>query len=95
MQNISNISVKLFAKKWCLYQNLEHVNGKLAVMIRQIANIGLSHKDTSMQTIEWTVEEVKILPFITLLINHSEMFTVSCKNSSFFLRNTSSVSWIV
>lgn len=60
-------------------QNFGHVNGKLAV-IRQIANIGLSHKDTSMQTIEWIVEEVKVLPFITLLINHSEMFTVSCKN---------------
>lgn len=61
-------------------QNFEHVNGKLAVITRQIANIGLSHKDTSMQTIEWTVEEVKILPFITLHINHSEMFTVSFKN---------------
>lgn len=61
-------------------QNFEHVNGKLAVMIRQIANIGLPRKDTSMQSSEWTVEEVKVLPFITLLINHSEIFTVSCKN---------------
>lgn len=48
-------------------------------MIRQIANIGSSDKDTSMQIIEWTGKGGKDTS-IYYLINHSEMFAVSCKN---------------
>lgn len=39
-------------------QNYEHVFEKLVVLIRQIDNIGLSHRDMTMQSNDWAIEEL-------------------------------------
>lgn len=47
-------------------RNYEHVYENLVVLIRQIGSIGLSHMDTSMQSNNWAVEEVKMSQILAI-----------------------------